>query len=121
MIHRDLKPSNLLLRPADQHIFMIDFGAVKEVGAASGTRIAVKGYSAPEQGLGRPQVQSDLYALGATLVFLLTGRNPQQFYRNLGKGYRLQLDNVVIVPPALRVNHPTIDPPQSWQTLSKCP
>lgn len=60
VIHRDLKPSNLLLRARDQRLFMIDFGAVKEMDAVSGTRIAVEGYSAPEQGLGRPQVQSDL-------------------------------------------------------------
>lgn len=98
IIHRDLKPSNILVRHRDSQVFIIDFGAVKEASLVPGTRIAVEGYSAPEQSLGRPTIQSDLYGLGATLVFLLTGRSPQQFYKNLGHGHRIQLTNILSIP-----------------------
>jgi serine/threonine protein kinase, bacterial len=102
VIHRDIKPSNLLVRHQDGQIVLIDFGAVKEVGSLAETRISVEGYSAPEQGLGRPQPQSDLYAVGATLIFLLTGQNPNQFYKNLGSGYRLQLQEMPHLSASLR-------------------
>lgn len=101
VIHRDVKPSNLLVRKQDGRIVVIDFGAVKEVGSLTETRISVEGYSAPEQGLGHPQPQSDLYAVGATFIFLLTGKNPNRFYRNCGQGYRLQFQDISL-PPQLR-------------------
>uniref|UniRef100_B8HMI9 Serine/threonine protein kinase with FHA domain protein n=1 Tax=Cyanothece sp. (strain PCC 7425 / ATCC 29141) TaxID=395961 RepID=B8HMI9_CYAP4 len=102
VIHRDLKPSNLLLRSRDQQIVVIDFGAVKEAGEAPGTRISVEGYSAPEQSLGHPLIQSDLYAIGATLIFLLTGQNPIKFYRNRGQGYRFHLEELPGLPESLK-------------------
>jgi len=102
MIHRDIKPSNLLVRKRDGRIVMIDFGAVKEVGSLTETRISIEGYSAPEQGLGHPQPQSDLYAVGATFIFLLTGKNPNRFYQNYGQGYRLQFQGIAHLPPQLR-------------------
>jgi serine/threonine-protein kinase len=102
VIHRDLKPSNLLVRTLDNQIVVIDFGAVKEAGSTSGTRISVEGYSAPEQGLGRSQIHSDLYAVGATLIFLLTGQNPFKFYKIGGQGYQLQLPDLPNIPPSLK-------------------
>lgn len=102
VIHRDLKPSNLLVRAKKNQIVVIDFGAVKEAGNSPGTRIAVEGYSSPEQSLGHPQIQSDLYAIGATLIFLLTGKSPIQFYRNRGQGYRFQLQEVTAIPNPLK-------------------
>jgi serine/threonine protein kinase, bacterial len=102
VLHRDLKPSNLLVRSRDKQVVVIDFGAVKEGGNSPGTRIAVEGYSAPEQSLGQPTVQSDLYAIGATLLFLLTGKNPIKFYQDKGEGPRLDLDEIPNLSPALR-------------------
>ncbi|WP_299489486.1 FHA domain-containing serine/threonine-protein kinase [Acaryochloris sp. IP29b_bin.137] len=114
IIHRDLKPGNILVRHRDNQVFVIDFGAVKEVSLVPGTRIAVEGYSAPEQGLGRPTIQSDLYGIGATLLFLITGQSPLQFYKNLGHGYRIELANIFSIPSPIktvieRVTHPHPD------------
>ncbi|NES24186.1 MAG: protein kinase, partial [Symploca sp. SIO3E6] len=76
LIHRDIKPANLMVRHRDNKIVVLDFGAVKEIGTAPGTRIGAEGYSAPEQDRGQPVTQSDLYAIGPTLIFLLTGHVP---------------------------------------------
>jgi serine/threonine protein kinase, bacterial len=102
VIHRDLKPSNLIVRSKDSQVAVIDFGAVKESGNSPGTRIAVEGYSSPEQTLGNPQIQSDLYAIGATLIFLLTGQSPIKVYRNRGHGYRLQIQEIAVIPDPLK-------------------
>lgn len=80
VIHRDIKPSNLLLRYNPRQIVLIDFGAVKEATAPPGTRIATPGYGAPEQQKGLSSIPSDFYALGTTLVYLLTRQCPSKFY-----------------------------------------
>jgi serine/threonine-protein kinase len=69
LIHRDIKPANLIVRSLDNRIVVLDFGAVKEIGTAPGTRIGAEGYCAPEQERGQPLTQSDLYAIGPTLIF----------------------------------------------------
>lgn len=90
VIHRDIKPANLLLRYNPREIVLIDFGAVKEATAPPGTRIATPGYGAPEQQKGLSSIQSDFYALGTTLVYLLTRQCPSKFFV-FSKG---QLDNL---------------------------
>jgi serine/threonine protein kinase/Tfp pilus assembly protein PilF len=85
VIHRDIKPSNLIRRRADGKIVLIDFGAVKEIGTLSFNAetqtlmtsvIGTPGYMAPEQQNGRPFFSSDIYALGRTAIFSLTGQSP---------------------------------------------
>ena len=83
VIHRDIKPSNLIRRKLDNKIVLIDFGAVKEIGTfvldSSRARtqvIGTPGYMSPEQNQGRPVYSSDIYALGKTAIFALTGRSP---------------------------------------------
>lgn len=83
VIHRDIKPSNLIRRELDNKIVLIDFGAVKEIGTFmldSGYEqtqvIGTPGYMSPEQNHGRPVYSSDIYALGKTALFALTGRSP---------------------------------------------
>jgi len=102
LIHRDIKPANLLVRRTDNRIVVLDFGAVKEIGTPLGTRIGAEGYSAPEQDRGQPLTQSDLYAIGTSLIFLLTGQSPMSFYQNRGKGYRFHVDSVPTITPELR-------------------
>jgi serine/threonine-protein kinase len=102
LIHRDIKPANLLLRQRDQWMILIDFGAVKEIGTPPGTRIGAEGYSAPEQDRGQPLTQSDLYAVGTTLIFLLTGESPLKFYGKQTQGYGFNLDCIPTIPPPLR-------------------
>lgn len=77
IIHRDLTPDNLVRRD-DGHIVLIDFGAANEfVGTATGTLVGKQAYIAPEQLRGKATTQSDIYALGGTMFFLLTGRDPE--------------------------------------------
>lgn len=78
VIHRDIKPSNLLLSEDDQ-IYLIDFGAVQDNAAKAGatfTVVGTYGYAPLEQFGGRASAASDIYALGATLIHLLTGIAP---------------------------------------------
>lgn len=79
VIHRDIKPQNVI-RKADGQIFLVDFGAVqtvhRETAAFGSTVVGTYGYMPPEQFRGQAYPTTDLYALGATLLHLLTHRNP---------------------------------------------
>ncbi len=78
VIHRDIKPSNLIIGE-DKRVYLIDFGAVQDSAAAQGatfTVVGTYGYAPIEQFGGRTVPASDLYALGATLIHLATGRIP---------------------------------------------
>ena len=102
IVHRDIKPANLLVRHRDNCISVLDFGAVKEIGTPPGTRIGVEGYTAPEQDRGQPLPQSDLYAIGPTLIFLLTASSPQKYYGKIAGGYGFKLENIPTLGPKLR-------------------
>ncbi len=81
VIHRDLKPDNLIRDP-NGRIVLVDFGAVQDIYRTtlshSGTFVGTVGYMPPEQFRGQTQPASDLYSLGATLVFLLSGKSPAE-------------------------------------------
>ncbi|EAZ90127.1 serine/threonine protein kinase [Crocosphaera chwakensis] len=83
VIHRDIKPSNILLGNRSGHnvgqVYLVDFGAVQTV-LHGGTRtiVGTYGYMPPEQFGDRCVPASDLYALGATLIYLATGYPPDQ-------------------------------------------
>lgn len=86
IIHRDVKPDNIIFREADHLPVLIDFGAVKEAlttvvdtegNSAYSIAIGTPGYMPSEQAAGRPIYSSDLYSLGLTAVYLLTGKSPQ--------------------------------------------
>lgn len=78
VLHRDIKPSNLI-RGNEEQIYLVDFGAVQDKAAKEGatfTVVGTYGYAPMEQFGGRAVPSSDLYALGATLIHLLTGTAP---------------------------------------------
>jgi serine/threonine protein kinase, bacterial len=103
LIHRDVKPANILVRSIDKRIFLLDFGAVKEIGTLGGTKIGAPDYMAPEQNSGQPCTQSDLYAIGPTLIFLLTGRNPADFLEFQPDGYRFNLAGIPTITPQVQI------------------
>ena len=83
ILHRDLAPDNIMLR-RDRTPVLIDFGAARQaMGERSQTLTSIvkHGYSPPEQYTrtsARHGPWSDIYALGATLYWALTGRTPQE-------------------------------------------
>ncbi|MCG8364536.1 MAG: serine/threonine-protein kinase [Pseudanabaenales cyanobacterium] len=90
VIHRDIKPANLIRREQDRKLVLIDFGAVKdkvdptranstEQTALTAYAIGTPGYAPPEQMAMRPVYASDLYAIGVTCTYLLTGKSPKDF------------------------------------------
>jgi hypothetical protein len=80
IIHRDIKPQNILITPAGQ-VMLVDFGISKiydpVLSTTGGARGVTPGFSPPEQyGRARTDPRSDLYALSATLYYLLTAHEP---------------------------------------------
>lgn len=78
VIHRDLKPQNLI-RNNDGRISLVDFGSVQDTYytvTGGSTVVGTYGYMAPEQFRGQAYLSTDLYGLGTTLLYLLTGTDP---------------------------------------------
>jgi len=83
-IHRDIKPENIMRREEDGIPVLIDFGVAKLLSESAqrrpGTQIGTQGFAAPEQINGRSVPASDLYSLGITLIYLLTGVSTRKMY-----------------------------------------
>jgi eukaryotic-like serine/threonine-protein kinase len=80
VIHRDIKPQNIILGDDDK-IFLVDFGAVQDTyhhTVMGSTVVGTYGYMAAEQFRGQAFLSTDLYGLGTTLLFLLTGQSPAE-------------------------------------------
>jgi len=88
IMHLDVKPGNIMVRSKDDHAILIDFGLSKHYDATSGeatstTPVGVShGYAPIEQykqgGVNRFSPETDIYSLGATLYYLVTGNAPPQ-------------------------------------------
>ena len=106
VVHRDIKPSNILLSESStesedntEGVYLVDFGSVQTV-AHSGTMTVVGtyGYMPPEQFGGRSLPASDIYSLGATLIYLASGKHPADL---TGDDFQLAFSDYVTVSPAL--------------------
>ena len=110
IIHRDIKPDNIILRSVDNKPVLIDFGAVKETirsvvnSPGYPTRslvIGTPGYMPSEQAVGRPVYATDIYSLGLTAIYLLTGKHPQELQTNPQTGEILWHNHAPNVSPQL--------------------
>ncbi|WP_017306379.1 serine/threonine protein kinase [Spirulina subsalsa] len=101
ILHRDIKPENLILDRSGK-VSLIDFGAVqtvyREADSVVKTFVGTLGYIPPEQYQGKSYPTSDLYSLGATLVFLITGRSPDNLPH---KGFKLNFRPYTNLSPHL--------------------
>ncbi|MBD2384558.1 serine/threonine protein kinase [Cylindrospermum sp. FACHB-282] len=104
VIHRDIKPSNILLGDRSGNsigqVYLVDFGSVQTVLATEGatrTVVGTYGYMPQEQFGGRTVAASDLYSLGATLIYLVTGTQPADLPQ---KDFRIQFEQVANISPS---------------------
>ncbi|MBA2748966.1 MAG: serine/threonine protein kinase [Tatlockia sp.] len=96
VLHRDIKPSNLIMGE-DNQVYLVDFGSVQDSAAKEGgtfTIVGTYGYTPIEQFGGRAVPASDLYALGATLIHLLTGIAPADLPQ---KDFRIHFSDKVSI------------------------
>lgn len=84
VIHRDIKPDNIIYPSVASKPVLVDFGAAKLATVTAlqqtGTVIGSAGYAAPEQAMGKAIFASDIYGLGVTCLYLLTGEHPFELY-----------------------------------------
>lgn len=120
VIHRDINPRNIIQRD-DGEVFLLDFGGVQDairlsIGATN-TVVGTPGYTPLEQFVGRGSVRSDLYAVAATLLFLLTHRNPADLPV---KDMKIDVPSVIEVtsPGLARVLSIWLEPDEARRTLS---
>ncbi len=119
-IHRDIRPANIMVHRQTQVYYLLNFGAVKQIRSIpdehsqGSTKIYTPGYAAPEQ-MGGHKVYpaTDIYGLGATAIFLLTGRHPHKLldsvtqrieWRTYGRRLNPDFADIIdrMVAPSLR-------------------
>ncbi|BCX07186.1 MAG: hypothetical protein KatS3mg066_1045 [Fischerella sp.] len=131
IIHRDIKPDNIILRTVNNQPVLIDFGAVKETIRSiiatpnyltQSLVIGTPGYMPSEQAVGRPVYATDIYSLGLTAIYLLTGKPPHELPTNQQTGEVIWQDFVPGVSPELAMILKQATQPQAsdrYSTASK--
>jgi ABC-type branched-subunit amino acid transport system substrate-binding protein/tRNA A-37 threonylcarbamoyl transferase component Bud32 len=124
IIHRDIKPSNVVRCQKTGKLYLIDFGAVKQVikkveegVSESATVIMTPGFSPPEQvNAGIVYFASDLYSLAATCIYLFTGENPM----NLDIPYNLERwqNSVKVRPELAKIINKMLEPNPKYRYQS---
>ncbi|MCI5640595.1 MAG: serine/threonine protein kinase [Lachnospiraceae bacterium] len=102
IVHRDIKPSNIIFS-SDGVVKLIDFNAARELHAGQNedTRLmGTKRFAAPEQyGFGQSDPRTDIYALGVTFYYMLTGDYPDsgkyngKYHKVIEKCIQLEREN----------------------------
>lgn len=108
IVHRDFTPDNLILNSKGQ-LKLIDFNVAQQIQeGATGTIVGKHAYVPPEQFRGKATSQSDLYAFGATLFYMLTGTDPEPISQSTpsekNKGLSSAFDSTVRKLTALQTN-----------------
>lgn len=101
-VFRDLKPANVMIHASTGRPVLIDFGLARQIVAVGGTAVGTWGYVPFEQVLGKAEARSDIFALGAMMHSLLSGRQPDVEYRRA-------LRNGLDLEGALRSLFPSLD------------
>jgi serine/threonine protein kinase len=125
VVHRDLKPQNVLLGSGGRVVKVIDFGLAKSTFQAGATATGViqgtPEYMAPEQVRGlATDARTDVYALGATAYYALTGRPPFQGDTPIAIGFA-QVHDVPRAPRELRPEIPAALEAAILRALDKDP
>lgn len=99
VIYRDLKPSNIMITP-DYEVRLIDFGIARSFKAQhteDTVKLGTAGFAAPEQyGTGQTDARSDLYGLGALLLYLMTGGTYTEWIQGVESSIRSDVPRTYI-------------------------
>ncbi len=104
IIHRDINPNNIMRRTVDNRLVLIDFGAVKEAVTQGNNPVSVihtPGYAPPEQLIGKPELSSDIYAVGIVAIQALTGISYTELKQLPRDNHELVWRNQAKVSPGL--------------------
>lgn len=115
VVHRDITPDNLMLQESGR-IKLVDFNVAYQVdSSATATVVGKHAYIPAEQFRGKPTPQSDIYALGCSMFFLLTGQEPEPITvahpHELNKSVSAEIDRIVAkaTQSALKDRFQTVD------------
>jgi Protein kinase domain len=102
VIHSNIQPSTILFRESDKRVFLIGMPINNPQNLSKDIRI-FQNYKAPEQANGQLVPQSDIYAVGVTLIYLVTGKKLQEFQDQNRLNQDFNLENIPIPTPLKEV------------------